>query len=84
MTFTLRSQAFYFFIYITIICHEISQFSVCLHQVVLCEGICIACDALFIIIVYKTHSKNMKRKHEMALKQFADNAGPDRSTHRAG
>ena len=47
MTFTFRSQAFCSFIHITIICHEISQFSVCPHQVVLCKGICIACDALF-------------------------------------
>ena len=46
MTFTLRSQAFCFFIHIAIICHEISQFSVCPQQVVLCEGISIACDAL--------------------------------------
>ena len=45
MTFILRSQAFCFFIHITIVCHEISQFSVCLQQVVLCEGICITCDA---------------------------------------
>ena len=28
MTFTLRSQTFCFFSHITIICHEISQFSV--------------------------------------------------------
>ena len=48
MTFTLRSLAFCFFIHIIIICHEIPQLSVCLHQVVLCEEICIACDVLFI------------------------------------
>ena len=42
MTFTETSQVFCFFIYITIICHEMSQFS----EEVLCEGICIACDAL--------------------------------------
>ena len=35
MTFTLRSQAFCFFVHITIMCHDISQFSVCPHQVVL-------------------------------------------------
>ena len=46
MTFTLRSQAFCFFIHIIIICHDILQFRVCPHQVVLCDGICIACDAL--------------------------------------
>ena len=38
MTFTLRSQAFCFFIRISIICHEISKLSVDPHQVVLCEG----------------------------------------------
>ena len=42
MTFTLRSQAFCVFIHVTFICHEISQFSVCPHKVVLCEGICTA------------------------------------------
>ena len=34
MTFTFRAQAFCLFIYITIICHDISQFNVCPHQVV--------------------------------------------------
>ena len=52
MTFTLRSQAFCFFIFITIICHEISHFSVCPYQVVLCEGICIAYNALLLNVVY--------------------------------
>ena len=57
MTFTLRSQAFCFFIHITIICNEISQFSVCPHQVVLCEGISIPCDALLKFYNYKVMSK---------------------------
>ena len=48
MTFTLRSQAFCFFIHITIICHEIPQFIVC--PLVLCEGICITFDVLLFCI----------------------------------
>ena len=48
ITFTLRSQAFCFFFYITTVCNEIPQFSVC-RQVVLCNGICITCNALFLI-----------------------------------
>ena len=52
MTFTLRSQAFCFFIRITIICHEISRYSVCPHEVVLFEGNCIACEALFFFFFF--------------------------------
>ena len=51
MKFTLKLQAFCFFIHITILCHEIPQLNVCPHRVYLCEGICIDCDALLFLFL---------------------------------
>ena len=76
MTFILRSQAFCFYIHITIICHEIPQFSVCPHQVVLYEGICFACDALFIVYIPTNSHSLLYACRVLGLRGFVSPAMP--------